>query len=513
MRSPDYQEFQHWGTITDLPPEEVRPDKWTSVQNITFKEQATERAKGYAAWADILLGTGPIFALNVVGETETGWIYCTTNNVYVTDGTTHHNITPTAGLQTVIPGAWTGCILNGIPVLNNGADAPIYWDLNTGNPCQKLPGWPTGSFCKAIRAFKYHLFALAVTDAGNYQPDTLWWSSSAAPGAIPQEWVPAPDNDAGDMTLADTQGGIVDGMSLRDTFIVYKQFSCYVLSYVAGQYVYVQRKLFLTTGLQTANCVAELNGEHWVFTGNDVVRHDGQSFRSVVQDKVKREIVESIDPGKVGMCCVSSRIRDQQFWVAIPTQGSPLLNKAWVINTLTEDCGEIELPNVAFVARGIVTASVGNSWDARTSTWDSDNTFWDQQSYSPTEDSILLCDPDDNKLWNHGLEDTANGQPVHAYCERQSLPVQDAILRALVTRVVPRLDGQAGETINIRVGSQAYFGQAITWSDPQPFVLGQSVAVDVQVEGRLISVRFEATTDRVWKLHSYRLGVVDLGLY
>lgn len=513
MKSHDYQKFRHWGVIADLPPEEAAQERWTSASNITFKEQATERAKGYAAWADPILGSGPLFALSVIAETETYWIYCTADHAYVTDGSTHHDITPAGGLQTVVAGEWTGCILNGIPVLSNGKDKPFYWNLAPASPCLYLPGWPTGSSCKSIRAFKYHLFALNVTDGGNDQPDTLWWSSSAAPGAIPQAWLPAPDNDAGDMTLADSPGAIVDGLSLRDTFIVYKQFSCYVLSYVAGQYVYTQRKLFLTTGLQTRNCVAELNGEHWVFTGNDVIRHDGQSFRSVVQDKVKRLMVESIDPSKVMMCCVSSRIRDQQLWVAIPTQGQTWLNKAYVINTTTEDVGEIELPGVSFVARGIVTAATGNSWDADSQAWDLDTTFWDQQSYSPTEDSILLCDHDDNKLWNHGFEDTAAGQPIHAYVERQSLPVQNAMLRALVTRVVPRLDGAQGETINVRVGGQAYFGQPIAWSDPMPFVIGQDVGVDVQVEGRLISVRFEGTTDRVWRLHSYRLVVVDLGLY
>jgi hypothetical protein len=513
VKSPVYQEFQHWGTVMDIPPEEVGPERWTSVQNIAFKEQSTERAKGYAAWADILLGTGPLFALNVIAEAETFWIYCTANQVYVTDGSAHHDITPAGGLVSVNAGEWTGCILNGIPVLSNGADEPFYWNLNTASPCVILPGWPTGSFCKVIRAFKYHLFALGVTDAGNYQPDTLWWSAGAAPGAIPQAWTPAPDNDAGDMTLADTAGAIVDGLSLRDTFVVYKQFSCYVLNYVAGQYVYTQRKLFLTTGLQSSNCVAEMNGEHWVFTGNDVIRHDGQSFRSVVQDKVKRALVDSIDASKVLMSCVTSRIRDQQFWVCIATQGEPWLNKAYVINTGTEDVGEIELPGVAFVARGIVTATAGNSWDSDNSAWDTDTTFWDQQAYTPTEDSILLCDQDANKLWNHGLDDLADGQPVHAWAERQSLPVQNAILRSMITRVVPRLEGQDGDTINIRVGGQAYFNQPISWSDPMPFVIGQSVGVDVQTEGRLISIRFEGTTERVWKLHSYRLGVVDLGLF
>ena len=265
---------------------------------------------------------------------------------------------------------------------------------------------------------------------------------------------------------------------------------------------------------QALNCVAELNGEHWVFTGKDVIRHDGQNFASVVQDRIKNELVASIDPLRIHTICVTARHRDNQMWVCIPTQGSPWLNRAYIINVLTGDCGVMDLPLVSFVARGIVTEGVGSlSWDADDQPWDEDITSWDQQSYSPTEDSILICDADDNKLWSHGLVDTADGQPMDAFIERQSLPINENINRALVTRVLPRLEGESGEVIYIRVGGQAYFNQPIAWSPQLPFEIGNSVGVDCQVEGRLISVRFEARTERAWRLHSYKMEVVDLGIF
>jgi hypothetical protein len=67
--------------------------------------------------------------------------------------------------------------------------------------------------------------------------------------------------------------------------------------------------------------------------------------------------------------------------------------------------------------------------------------------------------------------------------------------------------------VNIRVGGQSFFNTPITWSPDLPFVIGSDVSVECQVEGRLISVRFEGLTNGIWKLHSYRLGVVDLGLF
>lgn len=94
-----------------------------------------------------------------------------------------------------------------------------------------------------------------------------------------------------------------------------------------------------------------------------------------------------------------------------------------------------------------------------------------------------------------------------------SLPTNDNIQHALVTRVIPRMVGSSGDVINISVGGQDFFDQPITWSTPQPFTIGTSVAVDVQVEGRLVSIRFEGTTARRWTLSSYKLAIVDLGLY
>jgi len=512
----NFTRHDHWGIVTDIPPEEVSPDRWTGGSNVQFQEQASRRCGGYEKFADPLLPGGPLFALNVIFGAVTYWIYCSDTGVFITDGSLHWDITPPAGLLPVKAGDWTGTILNGIAVINNGRNAPMYWDFNTANPVQTLPGWPPGATCRAIRSFKYHLFALGIFDGGTDKPDTLWWSAGAEPGAIPQEWTPSPSNDAGDMVLADAPGVIVDGMSLRDTFIVYKDFSTYALTYVAGQYVYTQRKLFLTTGLQAKNCIAEINGQHWVFTGTDVIKHDGQNAVSVVQDKVKQQLVGSINPDKTGMCCVTQRTKNNQFWVAIPETGNDHLTKAYVIHTLTGDVGIRELPGVDFIARGIVNIRAGDiSWDGDTTpiAWDADTGMWDQQNYSPTEDSILWCDATDAALWSVDTSGSADGQPIYAYLERQSLPTNDNILRAFVTRVIPRLDGQQGEVIQIRTGGQAFFGQPITWSEPQDFTIGESVACDFQTEGRLISVRFEASTMRQWILHSYTLEIVDLGLF
>jgi len=514
MKSPTYVQFKHSGIVLDLPPEEAPIESWTGGENIQFQDRATRRVGGYASFAAPVSGAGPLFAMSVISGEINYWMYCTASGIYVTDGSLHFDLTPAAGLTPVTAGEWTGCVLNGVPVLNNGREAPLYWNLNTATKCAPLTGWPAGATCKAIRAFKYHLFALNVNNGTTEFPSSLWWSKAALPGTIPAEWTPSATNDAGDMDLGDTIGEIVDGLALRDNFLVYKEFATYSLSYVSGQFVYTSRKLFLTSGVAARNCVAEVDGAHFIFTGGDVIRTDGQNFESLVDLKVKRALSESVDPAQRYISCIASRQRNNQIWVCIPVQGYHGLTRAYIINTITGDVGIRDLPGVAYVARGIVNyGSDSISWDSDPESWDSDVTFWSQQNYDPTEDNLLMCDNIGNKLLAVDVTDLNEGANIFAFAERQSMPLGDNVIRALVSRVVPRVEGMPGDTLFIRTGGQAYFGDPINWSPAVPFVIGQDIGVNVLTEGRLISVRFEGATERQWKVHSYRVAFVELGLY
>lgn len=512
MKQATFEVAKQLGVVLDRPPEEVSPENWTGCENVAFRNGFTYRTGGHTRYADPLPVAVPLFALNVVIGIDSYWIYCTTNQVYVTNGVTHWNITPAGGLSDSFAGEWSGCTLNGIPCLNNGRNPPFYWNLNTSVPCATLPGWPSGALCKALRATKYHLIALNITDGALPYPSLLWWSEGAQAGALPTEWTPTAANDAGDVVLADTLGEIVDGLALRDVFIVYKEFSTYVLQYVAGQYVFTARKLFLNSGAQALNCVAEDNGFHFVFTGTDVIRHDGQSFESLVDDKIKRTLVQAVNPARRTMCMVASRFLSRQVWVCIPEGNSDWLSKAYVIDTDTGDAGIRLLPQISGAWRGIVSdPGDGNAWDTDDAPWDSDPTFWNQQNYSPTQDSLLMTDPVNSRLYNVDASELADGEPVSAYVERLGTLLGDFTKHKVVTGIVPRIEGAAGDVLTFRLGGQSYFDSPIDWSDPVPFVIGTDIAIGSIVEGRLLSIRIEGTTQAGWKLHRYAIKYAEQG--
>jgi len=515
MKQAEFLPAKHSGIVLDLPPEEVNPETWTGGSNTVFRDGITERVGGYARYADPLpAGQGPLYAGNVVIGAESYWIYFSANKLYVTDGTTHFDITPAAGLATSEAGDISMCVLNGIPCFNNSHDAPMYWDRDTTHKAAVLPGWPATARCKALRATKYHLFALNITDAGINYGNQFWWSSGAQAGAIPQEWTPTATNDAGDGLCADSPGSIVDGAGLRDTFVIYKETSTYVAQYVAGQYVFTTRKIFQTTGVVALNCVVEANGFHWVLTGTDVIRHDGQNFSSVVDEKVQKTLIHSIEPLKRKMCNVVARIVSNQVWICIPEGGQSWLNKAYVLDVKTGDIGVRTLPQVASVCRGIVSltgAGTGNSWNTDPNAWETDVTFWDQQSFDPTEDSLLMCDRVREHLYNVDVIGTADGAPVYSSIERLGGPIGDFRAHKLVTAVVPRIEGEPGDVLTFTLGGQAWFDQPITWGEPQEFVIGTDVGVTDIVEGRLLSLRIEGNTVNVWRLYKYAIKAAEVG--
>jgi hypothetical protein len=429
-----------------------------------------------------------------------------------TDGVAHYDLTPVGGLSPCQAGEWTGTVLNGIPCFNNPQNPPMYWDLNSANPALELPGWPSGARCGSLRSAKYHLIAMDITEGADNYPTQLWWSEGSQAGSLPQTWLPAADNDAGDMVLAATSGRIIDALPMRDVLMVYKEDSTYALTYVAGQYIYAQRQVFASIGTPARNCAAEINGEHWIFTGEDIVRHDGQVYRSVADNVCKRAIVEAIDPNKIQLTNVVPRIVDQQVWVCFAETGNTWLSKAYVIDAIDDNVGVRTLPQVASVNRGIVNPTdVLGTWDDSPEIWDDALGAWSQTLFSPNSDSLLMTDPELQNLYAVGVGDTANGQPIFAYVEKTSAEIGDPYMRKLITRLVPRVEGQPGDVLKFRMGGQAFFGQPVQWNSPVDFVIGTDVAVSDIVEGRLISFRCEGTTDKPWTLHSHTIHVVEQG--
>jgi hypothetical protein len=102
---------------------------------------------------------------------------------------------------------------------------------------------------------------------------------------------------------------------------------------------------------------------------------------------------------------------------------------------------------------------------------------------------------------------------VASLAEKVGLRLGDFTKRKVFTGIVPRIEGQPGDTIMITIGTQAFFDGPIQWGEPQPFVIGQNVAVQSISEGRLLCVKFEGNSVYAWKLHRYSVRWRERGIY
>jgi hypothetical protein len=236
----------------------------------------------------------------------------------------------------------------------------------------------------------------------------------------------------------------------------------------------------------------------------------------MVDHKVQNTLVASIDKDQGLLTTVVARIVHRQVWVCIPVVGQDYLSVAYVINIDDPLIGLITLPNVASVSRGTINpAGVldQDQWDEDDNSWESDTTIWTQSTFSPTNDSLMFTQPGAGKLLANDIGASADGSDITASMEHLSLRVGDGIYHSTVTQIVPLFEGQSGDVVSVRIGSQQNFDHPINWLPAQDFIIGQSESVSQIIDGRYLSVRYEITSPNYWRMYGYHLKIKQSGEY
>ena len=378
---------------------------------------------------------------------------------------------------------------------------------------QTLPDWPANTSARSIRAFKYHLIAMDITTDSVQTPEKVMWSSAADPGTVPQSWTPLPENDAGDNPLSETVGGVVDGLALRDVFVLYKNHSTYYMQYIGGTFVFQFHLLFPTSGIQTTNCVAEMDGKHWVYTDDDIIVHDGNSFQSIADNVYRSYVQNSINPEQQHFAHVAVDLPKGEFWVCFPTDDDPGCDVAAIFSTGSGVWGNRDLPQATFTARGIIPDDGASAqWDDQTQTWSTISRYWDQRAYNLTNDKLVFCNG--VGMYEVDAANDAAGQPVEAFVERiywtyggdQGIWDNDTL-----RSIYPHITGTDGDKIIARVGATRAAAQGIQWSAPQELTIGDVTAIDAMVTGRFVHIRFESTGGQPWQIHRMLFEYVRKG--
>ena len=505
------------GVNKDLSTAEMPIQAWSDALNIRFLDGYALQFYGHSQ----VYGTPsetPQHIIPVNIGANRYWIYATATKTYcvtVSGGvgveTDITHVTPRAG----VVNQWTSTVLSGIPILNTGdtATVPMSWDLNTANKFVNLANWPANTYCKSLRAFKNSLVALNVSKSGTQYPYMVKWSHPADPGSVPSSWDPADaTKDAGELDLAEGGDYIQDGLQLRDSFIIYKEASVWRMDYTGGPFVYRFSKVLGISGALNRNCITEIDGQHLVLTGSDVMVHDGQSATSVLDKFTRRWLFQNIDATYSNLCFVARNPFFNEVWICFPFIGATSCNRAMIWNYKDNTVSFRSLPNVNHMAFGPVDDSLSNAWSSDSAPWGSDLSKWNGNEFVPSTTRLLAASAD-TKLFLMDASAAFDSALPDAYLERRGLTFDDPESMKLVKGIRARIVGETGATVLIYVGSSndpyddPVYGAAMTHT------IGETLQADCYVTGRYIAVKFATGSAYSWRVDSYSFIVETAGAY
>lgn len=520
MAKPEIKQPGAIGVLKDIAPAELPLGAWSDAMNVRFLDGAALQFLGHGqVYNSPPAAPQYLLQANVAGSRY--WLYTTAGKQYAVSNASgasvHTDITHAAARAGAV-NAWSGCVFGGIPVLNAGdGKAPMYWDTDLTHKFLDLPAWPAATSCKVLRQYKNMLIALDITRGGARLAYMVKWSSLAVPGALPSTWNEADlTQDAGEFDLAEGQDLIVDGMGLKDSLIVYKESSTYAIDYIGGQFILKPRKVSGMSGLLNMNCAVEFEAGfgamHFAVTGSDIVMHDGFSAKSVLDKKARRFFFQNLDVTNRHKVFVFKNPFLNEILVAYPSIGSAWCDTALVYNFVDGTVTFRSLPNVTHAAYGPVDNSLAGNWSQDDAPWDTDLTAWNGPDYTPDTARVMMGSAD-SKLFLLDASASFDGALPDAWLERRGMAFDAPERIKLVSGIRPRITGNRGGTVIVRLGAADAPDSEPTWSAPLTYVIGSTLKLDRFISGRYIALRFETGTAYTWRLDGFSIDVNDAGEY
>lgn len=492
------------GVNSDVSPWELGPEFLTSGINFRIVNDKIRSFGGYSTWSTAPIALYPGLMMPVSTVSADYWLVAGRTNVYVFDGSTWSNINNAAGYAGM--GAddelnWTGCMLGKIPIINNPQHYPEYWSpQSTGQAMQFLQfdagnTWQAmGYSCAVMRSHKQFLIALNLTEGVSEIPDGVRWSHPADINGLPYTWdETVPTNLAGKTALGGDSGQIIDGQSLRDSFVVYSESGINTMDLTGDSFVFRIREMSSTIGLLNKRCIAEVKGLHFFLGDGDIVVNDGHKIQSLIHKKLRRRLVADMSADYYNRSFVINSKVTKEVWFCVPENNSAYPNIAYIYNWRDDTWAIRDLPLLTHASYGprAVPTTTWDNWDG---TWDEQEGVWGSRKRSPLDDFAMGCTPDHKLLQLD--EVVENEAAVSSVIERTDFPLEGHDNVTTITRLYPHMEGT--QPVQIELGSQRYAGGPIQWKPAVTFTPGMDRKVDVRSTGELHAWRVSSTSPGNW---------------
>ena len=539
-----------YGVIRDLVQFDIPLTAWTTAKNVRFTNNAIRRGPIFRRIID--LGTNvPTFVDGIdplsgndyiIVGMNTGRVYVTqvdTTSPLLTDNTnpdfgTLVDITPTGFVNTNAYVPHTSCFLGDVYYINREDHEP--WGLpRTAATLAPLTGWGNWR-CKTLRAYGGMLIALGVTKGAYEYPTMVKWSDYAVAGSFPNNWDEASTtSSAGENVLADMRNPIVDGMALRDKFIIYSTNEVWVMDQVGGSAIFSFRRLFDNVGAINVNCVVEVAGRHYVFGYDDIYVHDGVQKKSISLGRVREYVFRTIDRKYTDRCFVvhNSLLNEVMFCYTTeddiihfrPNEGC---NRAVVYNYLHDTWTIYDLPHVLSAGNATLNTGLTYQRSGVVSYQDMGGSFLDKED--PYKKNLIMCGLADtryglgNKLYVFEPYETGNvslpvdvpaNAPIKLEKTGFDLDEVDAEIRGYKNTISLYPQGRVNDPekpLVFSIGATDYADVVPEFQEAQGFTGGTgNYKIDTRMAGRFLAMKIDYDSYKDFSLSGLDFDVIITG--
>ena len=416
---------------------------------------------------------------------------------------------------------WNVSVMSDLVIITNGIDRPMMLpSLAPQAGLVLLPNWPQDYRADCFFGFKQHVFAFNVLKDRTRFETMVKWSHPADPGYAPAHWeIDDPTLDGGEYVLSESPGAILAALPLRDSLVIYKQDSIWAAQFIGGIFIWKFTKLFEGIGVQNARSVLEFDsGRHIVFTGTDLIVHDGQSFNSIARGRV-RTLLQGFDLFQLRTSFLAHNSAQTEVWFCYGPRGDrefePRINAALVWNYTTNAFTTRDLDSYADAASGQsnLPPEALEPWDEADKIWRAANVRWGFSSTKPVAERLLAV-KDNRVLWvGEGTAGEFRGslERTHLGVPMLSNAPPDLTLRKFLSRLWPRISGRPGAVFSIQLGIVDDVQSPIKWARAATYTLGKTTSVPCLLTGKMFAVRIRALTDGAWKLDGIDVEIKPAG--
>ena len=488
------------GINKDISSYELPDTVWSDGNNIQFDNDKTKKVLGHSQIFDTPLGA-PYWLLYHDTIASDYWLYPSLDKIYKVKKTgstsTHTDVTRSSGGDYSADAAirWNGGILGGVAILNNGIDVP---QMLGESPLlfQDLSNWTSGHTARVIRPFKRFLVALDKIEGATRYPFRVHWSHPAEGGTVPVTWNSADDTkDAGYVDLSQTNGWVVDCLTLRDTNIIYKEDSVWSMDYSGGQSIFAFKQIFNDIGILGRECAKNFEGGHFVVGLDDVYTHDGQSKKSIVDTKVRDDLFNSMNPSHKHRTFVAPDYKNNEMmicFVSLDNTTDAFADKAFVWNWRNGTWSKRDLPNISYAGWGTVDTTNSPAWSG-TTTWDAETDPWNK----PIRQQMLFADPTNTKIYLQGSTNQFAGTNFKSWVAKEDMAFGTHTTKT-IDKIVPIIEGTG--SVDFYIGHKFIPKEATTWKGPYVFTPGVHSEIPVRATGNYIGIKIESESTNSWAL-------------